>query len=72
MGCGSELMVEATGFDFILDSLEEPPRDYIVYINEDFYVGGIIETIFLADSFSAGPPFNVNILRGISIWLTQL
>lgn len=63
-GCGSNLMIDASGFYFILDSLEEPPRDYIVYISEDFYPGGIIETIFLADSFSAGPPFNVNILRG--------
>jgi len=33
-------------------------------LDEDFYVGGLIETIFLADSFSAGPPFEVNILRG--------
>lgn len=63
-GCGSQMLIDATNFDFILDSLEEPPRDYIVYIDEDFHVDGIIETIFLADSFSAGPPFQVNILRG--------
>lgn len=64
-GCGSQLLIDATGFDFILSELEEPPKDYIVYIDEDIYVGGIVETIFLADSFSAGPPFQVNILRGI-------
>ena len=58
--------IDATNFDFILSALEEPPRDYIVYIDEDFYVDGIIETIFLADTFSAGPPFDVNILQGIS------
>lgn len=64
-GCGSEIFIDATSFYFILGELEEPPRDYIVYIDEDFYVDGIIETIFLSDSFSAGPPFHVNILRGI-------
>lgn len=58
--------IDATNFDFILSELEEPPRDYIVYIDEDFYVDGIIETIFLADTFSAGPPFDVNILSGTS------
>lgn len=63
-GCGSEMHIDATNFDFILSALEEPPRDYIVYIDEDFYVDGIIETIFLADTFSAGPPFDVNILSG--------
>ena len=63
-GCGSELHIDATNFDFILSELEEPPRDYIVYVDEDFYVDGIIETIFLADTFSAGPPFEVNILSG--------
>lgn len=62
--CGSELLIDATNFDFILEALEEPPRDYIVYIGEDFYVNGIIETIILADSFSVGPPFQVNIMRG--------
>ena len=50
--------------DFILDPVEEPPRDYVVKIDEDLHEGGILETVFLADTFSAGPPFKVGILKG--------
>ena len=63
-GCRSGLLIRTEGFDFILDAIEEPPRDYLVAIEEDEYVNNVIETIFLADTFSTGPPFLVRILRG--------
>ena len=63
-GCRSGLLLQTQGFDFILDELEEPPRDYLVSIDEDLYTSAIIETIFLSDTFSQGPPFLVRILRG--------
>lgn len=50
--------------DFILDPIEEPPRDYIVKHDEDLTIGAIAETVFLSDTFSVGPPFTVRIIRG--------
>jgi len=32
IGCSSQMHIDATGWDFITDPLEEPPRDYIVYV----------------------------------------
>lgn len=57
--------------EFITDPLEEPPRDYLVKHDEDLHVGAIVETIFLADTFSAGPPFTVRILRGEQVSLNE-
>ena len=31
---------------------------------EDLHVGGIVEYIWMADAFSAGPPFDVKFMSG--------
>lgn len=62
--CKSNFFIETQSVQFILDPIEEPPKDYLVKIQEDAHDHAIVETIFLADTFSAGPPFRVNIIRG--------
>ena len=60
--------METQGTDFITDPVEEPPRDYVVKIDEDIHAGGVVETIFLADTFSAGPPFKVRVIKGVCMF----
>ena len=63
--CKSRFYLETQGVDFITDSVEEPASDYMVSISEDLHAGAIVETVYLADTFSAGPPFKVRIVQGV-------
>ncbi|KAK3095292.1 hypothetical protein FSP39_012895, partial [Pinctada imbricata] len=62
--CASSLYIETENMQFIVDPLEEPPRDYIVSIAEDFHINGIVREITLTDIFSVGPTYGLTIMRG--------
>lgn len=62
--CASSLYIQTENFQFIVNPTEEPPRDYIVTVKEDFHQNGIVAEVVLGDIFSVGPPFTVTILRG--------
>ncbi|XP_052065558.1 uncharacterized protein LOC127705275 [Mytilus californianus] len=64
LACSSSLFIETTNFQFITDPEDEPPRDYVVSLNEDFHLNGIVAELALSDIFSQGPPFDISILRG--------
>ncbi|VDI72872.1 Hypothetical predicted protein, partial [Mytilus galloprovincialis] len=64
LACSSSLFLETTNFQFITDPEDEPPRDYVVSLNEDFHLNGIVAELALSDIFSQGPPFDISILRG--------
>ncbi|XP_061171608.1 uncharacterized protein LOC133181081 [Saccostrea echinata] len=64
LSCASSLYIQTEDFQFIVDPAEEPPRDYIVTVAEDFHQNGIVAEVVLADIFSVGPPFTINVLRG--------
>jgi hypothetical protein len=65
LACASSLFIETTNFQFITNPLDEPPRDYIISLDEDFHQNGIVAEVALSDIFSQGPPFDLSILRGI-------
>jgi len=60
------LFIEVKNFQFITDPSEEPPRDYIVSLSEDFHNDGIVQVLVLADVFSTGP-YGVTIQNGLCI-----
>ncbi|XP_006823110.2 uncharacterized protein LOC100367144 [Saccoglossus kowalevskii] len=62
LGCSSSFYLETEGTEFV-DYDVEPPLDYLVKPDEDFHVGGIIETVVITDAFSVGD-YNVTILQG--------
>ncbi|CAC5384696.1 unnamed protein product [Mytilus coruscus] len=64
LACSSSLFIETTNFQFITDPEDEPPRDYVVSLDEDFHLNGIVAELALSDIFSQGPPFDISILRG--------
>ena len=56
--------METQDIRFITDPDEDPPSDYIVKVVEDAYVDMVVASLWMADAFSQGPPFEVSILRG--------
>ncbi|XP_071956895.1 uncharacterized protein [Antedon mediterranea] len=62
--CISKFYFEMQGVSFLDLEVDEPPADYAITIDEDLYVDGIIETIWVADAFSTGPNYNVTIVSG--------
>ncbi|XP_071956897.1 uncharacterized protein [Antedon mediterranea] len=62
--CISKFYFEMQGVSFLDLKVDEPPADYAITIDEDLYVDGIIETIWVADAFSTGPNYNVTIVSG--------
>ena len=43
--------------------------DYNTDIKEDLHVKGIVQNLTLNDVFSVGSPYNVDILRGLYIYI---
>ena len=60
--CSSELFLELRSFDFADEN--EQFVDYSVHVSEGIDVHGIVKTLTVADAFSAGPYYNVSIIRG--------
>ncbi|XP_022099461.1 uncharacterized protein LOC110984001 isoform X2 [Acanthaster planci] len=62
--CSSEFFLEVQGIKFLPLNPDNPPVDYAVTVDEDLHLSAILESVWVADAFSAGPNFQVTITSG--------